>query len=434
VTNVWFWFALVAAALALFFALTHYALSLFSRSRLEEALRLRGRLDELRRLYRRRDELIRTTGLLHILFLVALAALAIAWAADRFGANTTGFLVGAGIALALGLTLGGVIPMAWARYGAEGVLVRCLPVCQVCRAVFFPLRRGLGPLDGLVRRLMGAGPRPPRLSHIEEEIRSVVAEGEREGALDRNRKDMIENVLRFAKTDTGRIMTPRTDIVSIESSASADDARHLIASSGHSRIPVTRGNIDTIVGILYAKDLLDLPAGRQVGGGGTEGATLRVREVCRPALFVPETKRLDELLREFQGDQVHMAIVLDEYGGTAGLVTIEDVVEEIVGEIVDEYEQAPREAIRAVEPRAFEVEARVHISELNHELGLRLPEHEDYETIGGLVLARLGSIPKAGETLEYAGLRITVIEAEERRIKRLRLDLPAQDKEMSNVK
>ena len=419
-TNVWFWSALVAAALALFFALTHYALSLFSRSRLEEALRRRGRLDELRRLYRRRDELIRTTGLLHILFLVALAALAIGWAADRFGANTTGFLVGAGIALALGLTLGGVIPMAWARYSAEGVLVRCLPVCQVCRVVFFPLRRGLGPLDAIVRRLTGAGPRTPRLSHIEEEIRSVIAEGEREGVLDRTRKDMIENVLRFAKADAGQIMTPRTDMVSIEANASADEARRLIASSGHSRIPVTRGNIDTIVGILYAKDLLDRVC-------GADGRAPRVKEVCRPAVFVPETKRLDELLREFQGDQVHMAIVLDEYGGTAGLVTIEDVVEEIVGEIVDEYEQAPREAIRSVEPRAFEVEARVHISELNHELGLRLPEHEDYETLGGLVLSRLGAIPKTGESLEYAGLRITILEAEERRIKRLRLDLPAQE-------
>jgi len=427
VTNVWFWSALVAAALALFFALTHYALSLFSRSRLEEALRRRGRLDELRRLYRRRDELIRTTGLLHILFLVALAALAIGWAADRFGANTTGFLVGAGIALALGLTLGGVIPMAWARYSAEGVLVRCLPVCQVCRVVFFPLRRGLGPLDAIVRRLTGAGPRPPQLSHIEEEIRSVIAEGEREGVLDRTRKDMIENVIRFAKADAGQIMTPRTDLVSIEANASADEARRLIASSGHSRIPVTRGNIDTIVGILYAKDLLDRSC-------GTEGTAPRVKDVCRTPLFVPETKRLDELLHDFQGDQVHMAIVLDEYGGTAGLVTIEDVIEEIVGEIVDEYEQAPREAIRPIEPRAFEVEARVHISELNHELGLRLPEHEDYETIGGLVLARLGTIPKAGESLEYAGVRITVLEAEERRIKRLRIDLPAQDNEMSNVK
>ena len=127
---------------------------------------------------------------------------------------------------------------------------------------------------------------------------------------------------------------------------------------------------------------------------------------------MPETKKLDELLPEFQGDKVHMAVVLDEYGGTAGLVTIEDVVEEIVGEIVDEYEQAPPQPIRRLEGRAFEVEARVRISELNDELGLTLPESEDYETIGGLVLSRLGYIPKAGEALQEPGLKITVLEAE----------------------
>ena len=166
-----------------------------------------------------------------------------------------------------------------------------------------------------------------------------------------------------------------------------------------------RGNIDTIVGILYAKDLLD-----RAGDAG--GEPPRAKDVCRPPLFVPETKKLDELLQEFQGDQVHMAIVLDEYGGTAGLVTIEDVVEEIVGEIIDEYEQAPPAPIRRLEGRSFEVEARVHIRQLNEELGLALPESDDYETIGGFVLSRMGYIPKAGEALQDPALKITVLEAE----------------------
>jgi len=231
---------------------------------------------------------------------------------------------------------------------------------------------------------------------------------------------MIEKVIRFTQTAASQIMTPRTDIVSIESSASADEARALVASSGHSRIPAAKGNIDTIVGILYAKDLLERACG--TGGDG-----LRVRDLMRPPLFVPETKQLDELLREFQGDKVHMAVVLDEYGGTAGLVTIEDVVEEIVGEIVDEYEQAPPKPIRPVAERSYEVEARLHIADLNRELGLALPENDDYETIGGFVLSRMGTIPKPGEVLQHEGIRITVLAAEERRLVKLRIDLPAPE-------
>jgi CBS domain containing-hemolysin-like protein len=411
------WLALVAATgAALFFALANSALRSFSRARLEERLSARSRLGELRRLYEHHNDLLQMARALHILCLVAVTLLVQVWAIDRFGDGAAGWLVGGIAAGAACVTLAGVIPLAWAKYAAEGVLVVTLPVLHACRVVFSPIWRVLSPLDSLVRRLAGVPPDQRPLSHIEEEIRSVTSEGEREGRLSKRQKQMIENVIRFAQTDASQIMTPRTDIVSIESGTSAAEARALIAASGHSRIPVTSGNIDTIVGILYAKDLLERSC-------GAVGADLKVKDVCRPPLFVPETKELDELLREFQGDKVHMAIVLDEYGGTAGLVTIEDVVEEIVGEIVDEYEQEPPKPIRPIEPQSFEVEARVRIDELNRQLAVHLPEHEDYETVGGFVLTRLGYIPKAGEVLRADGLRITVLEADERRIMRLRIDL-----------
>ncbi|KPJ75325.1 MAG: hypothetical protein AMS14_03775, partial [Planctomycetes bacterium DG_20] len=253
---------------------------------------------------------------------------------------------------------------------------------------------------------------------IEEEIVSVADEGEREGAIEEGQVDMIENVLKLRRADASQIMTPRTDIVSLDARQSVEAARRLIAQSGYSRIPATRGNLDTIVGILYAKDLLDRAADEEAGH-------LTVEDVMRTALFVPETKPLDELLREFQANKVHMAVVLDEYGGTSGLVTIEDVVEEIVGEIVDEHEPEPPRAIRRVAERTFEVEARVRIDELNDALNVDLPEDDDYETVGGFVLSRLGYIPEAGESLEHNGLRITVLEAEVRRIRRLKIDLAA---------
>ena len=414
-SHVWLGSGIVAAGLAFFFALANGALSRFSRARLEEAFERRGRAEELGRLFAHHDDLVRTTALLHALALVAWTATAILWASEEFGPR--GWLVGVILAAAGAVSLGGVIPMAWARYAPESVLAATLPALHACRLAFQPASRLLGILDGLVRRLAGVpgGPGAPG-APIEEELRSVVSEGEREGALHEDQKDMIEGIIRFRKADVTEIMTPRTDIVSIDADASAESARQLIVRSGHSRIPVTGGAIDAIVGILYAKDLLSDEA------AGRTPAPVRARDVMRPALFIPATKRLDELLAEFQRSKVHMAVVLDEYGGTAGLVTIEDLIEEIFGEIADEYEEAAPVPIRRIDPRTWEVEARAHIDELNDALSLDLPEDEDYETIGGFVLSRLGSIPKAGATLDYRGVRITVLEAEARRIVRLRIE------------
>lgn len=423
---VWFALGIAAAGATLFFALAHSALRLFSRARLEDLLRRRKRLEDLARLYRHHEDLIQMARALHIVSLVALALLAMLWATDRFGSAVLGWTVGTALAALVGVAVGGVVPMAWAKYAAENVLMVTLPACQACRVAFSPIQRVLRLLDRLVGRMAGAQVEGHAASHIEEEIRSVLGEGEREGVLEEDQKDMIESVLRFRKADASQIMTPRTDIVHIDVGASAEEARALVAQSHHSRIPVTRGNVDTVVGVLYAKDLLD----RACGVGAEEH--LQVKDVMRPPLFVPETKKLHELLREFQGDQVHMAIVLDEYGGTSGLVTIEDVVEEIVGEIVDEYEQAPPRAVRRLGERSYEVEARVRIGDLNGELGLALPEGADYETLGGFVLARLGYIPKAGEALAQDNLKITVVEADERRIARVRLDLTASEQKTSD--
>jgi len=427
---VWLGSGIVAVGLAMFFSLAGHALSRFSRARLEETFERRGRAEELGRLFAHHDDLVRTTALLHILSLVAWTATAILWASAEFGVPL-GWIVGVILAAAGAVSLGGVLPMAWARYAPESVLAATLPALHACRLAFQPASRLLGILDGLVCRLAGVprGPGAPG-APIEEELRSVISEGERRGALHEDQKDMIEGVIRFRKADVTETMTPRTDIVSIDADASAESARQLILRSGHSRIPVTGGTIDAIVGILYAKDLLsDEAAGRTPAsppasprGVRGEPAPVRVRDVMRPPLFIPATKRLDELLAEFRRAKVHMAVVLDEYGGTAGLVTIEDLVEEIFGEIADEYEEAAPVPIRRIDPRTWEVEARVRVDELNDALGLRLPEHEDYETIGGFVLSRLGSIPKAGATLDYRGVRITVLEAEARRIVRLRVE------------
>jgi CBS domain containing-hemolysin-like protein len=412
----WLWAAIGASGAALFLRLAHQALRDFSRARLEKALERRGRLDRLRRLYEHHGPLGQATFLAYVLCLVLTTLSATAWGLGQFGPTWKGWMAAAAVAAGLSLTLGGVIPAAWARYAADAVLVHVLPILQVVRWGLRPLTAALAPLEGLTRRLLGVprGARPH--SHIEEEIRSVVMEGEREGVLLEDQKDMIENVIDLKKEDTSEIMTPRTDIVSVQAGASLPEARQLIAQSGFSRIPVCETNIDTIVGILYAKDLLQRL-------GRPDADRLRARDAMREPLFVPETKKLDELYAEFIAHKVHIAIVLDEYGGTAGLVTIEDVIEEIFGDITDEYEAERPKPIRRLGDRAFEVEARLRINEVNDELELDLPEGEDYETIGGFLLSRLGTIPKAGQTLDHDAVHMTVVEADERRIVRLRLEL-----------
>ena len=224
---------------------------------------------------------------------------------------------------------------------------------------------------------------------------------------------MIESVIEFGDTDVGEIMTPRTDIVAIDKNASLADAKQLIADEGHSRIPVFEETIDNILGVLYAKDLLPF----------ADNDDFEVARVMRSAPYIPDSKPVDELLQEFNDRKVHIAIVLDEYGGTAGLVTIEDILEELVGEIADEYEDAEPDPIQRIDDQTVEVDARVRVDVLNHELDLTLPEHDDYETIGGLVFSSLGRIPQVGETCSLDNVRISVLDAEERKINRLRLEI-----------
>ena len=224
---------------------------------------------------------------------------------------------------------------------------------------------------------------------------------------------MIESVIDLRDTPVEAIMTPRTDTIAADKNITLSELKELIAESGHSRIPVYEETIDTVLGVLYAKDLLRLDPDQP----------FEAAKVMRSALFIPETKLLRDLLHQFQEQKVHIAVVLDEYGGTAGLITIEDILEELVGEIVDEYESEEPVAIRRIDENTVEVDARMRIEDLNDELRLALPEDQDYETIGGFVFSTLGKIPQVGEGCEHENVGIQVIGAEPRRITRLRLQI-----------
>jgi len=281
-------------------------------------------------------------------------------------------------------------------------------------------------LDEVVRRLAGAD--GYSADRAEAEILSAVEQAERFGGVDETERDMIEAVVEFRSTSVDEIMTPRTAIEALEYTDDLDAVKQYIRDSHHSRIPVYRENLDEIAGFLYAKDLLKWLAEPRNGIPNT----FNLQEILRDALFIPETKTVRELLREMIQSRVHIAMVADEYGGTAGLVTIEDIVEEVFGEIHDEYEDAPEDEPEVRLDMASctaVIDAQSHIDDANDELrplNVQLPEEDDYDTVGGYISTRLGRIPDVGDTWTEGDIRLVVISAEQTRVRRVRLELVEQ--------
>jgi len=227
--------------------------------------------------------------------------------------------------------------------------------------------------------------------------------------------EMIESIIEFKDVAVAQIATPRTGVVTVFEGSSVEEALETAIASGHSRLPVRGQNSEEIVGILHVKDALRLALSRNAG-------STHVKDIMRSPYFVPETKRVRELLQEFRATNVHMAIVLDEYGGTAGIVTIEDVLEKIVGQIEDEYRTNALPDIRAVAAGRIVAEGRARVRDVNEAIGARLSESDDYETVAGYVLSRLARIPAPGETFSSEGANFRILEADERRIRRLSIE------------
>jgi CBS domain containing-hemolysin-like protein len=241
---------------------------------------------------------------------------------------------------------------------------------------------------------------------------TLVDAGEEEGAIDLDEKEMIYSIFQLADTLAREIMVPRIDIVAVEVHTPLDKARDIIIKAGHSRIPVYEESLDQVCGLLYAKDLLSV---------WQRGEPLvELRSILRPALFVPESKRVPDLLRELRDSNVHLAIVIDEYGGTAGLVTMEDIVEEIVGEIRDEYDSAEEALYETVGPDEYVFDGRVNLDDFNRLLDVELPD-ELGDTLGGFIYGELGKVPKQGEVVVTHSLRLEVTSVVDRRIRKVRV-------------
>jgi len=325
------------------------------------------------------------------------------------GTNTTGVI--AGLAATASLV---VAAQLLAALDPPRALSAALPVLTVTAWIFWPVSAPLGWLLTRMVEAWEARQSPPGAEAKEEEIAALLDVGEREGILEGEDSVLIEGVLSFGDTVVREVMTPRTDMVCAEAGMAVKAAVELLARTRHTRLPLYEGQVDNIVGVVYVKELL----GPLLEGRDGEA----VRAFSRPVPFVPESKPISRLLREFQEAKVQLAIVVDEYGGVDGLVTSEDLLEEIVGEIQesDEAEEAP---FRVDGPGRVEVLGRAPVSDLGETLGVSIPEG-DYDSVAGWVIAALGTIPHTGQRATLDGLDVEVLHADRKRIHRLRVMRP----------
>jgi putative hemolysin len=335
---------------------------------------------------------------------IGASALAASIAATLFG--PAGLVVAIGAMTILLVVFGEVLPMSLAVEHPERYSAWVSRPVAWLSTILWPVRKVLGALTAMTLRLLGSE-RPrgePEIS--EEELRTMVDVGAREGVVDRTEREMIHKVFELEDTVIREVMVPRPDMFCLDVATPSAEILPLLRENVHSRVPVFEETVDHIVGVLYTKDLLPHLAGLP--------PDFELRAHLHPPYFVPESKRADALLREFQAKKLHLAIVVDEYGGTAGLVTMEDLLEELVGEIRDEFDEEER-LLQKVDASSYRVSGKLPIDELNAATGLRLP-NDAFDTVGGWVLDLFGRVPNRGEKTQTGEVTVTVEKVERTRV------------------
>lgn len=399
---------IVLVALSAFFSGSETALTSVSRIRvrrlIEDKVPGAGRLDAL---LKHPSRFLAT-----ILFgntLVNLSAASVATVLATHYFRTFGAGIATGAATFFILVYGEIIPKSFAVQHAERFALAVAPPIQVISVALYPLVRIFIVISNFFIRVLGGKTLREGPFVTEEEIKTMVTVGEEEGVIEEEEKEMIHSIFEFGDTIVREVMVPRPDMVTAKSTGSIKEVLSKIMHEGHSRIPVYTESLDSIVGIVYAKDILKyLNEGR---------LDVPLESLMRPVFVIPETKKVNELLRELRKRKIHMAIVVDEYGTTVGLVTIEDLLEEIVGEIFDEYD-LEEIMIEVVDENTMRVDARVGIDEVTELLGITFPEFEG-DTIGGFIFSLLGRIPSEGEKVPFENVVFTIEKVGGRRIRKI---------------
>lgn len=314
------------------------------------------------------------------------------------------------------LVLGELAPKKIAMQKPEKVSFAVVPVLLFVSKVTKPFVKILSVSTNAVVRLFGLDPNADEEEVTEEEIRMMVDVGQEKGVIEDVQKEMINNIFEFDDIDVADIMTHRTDMACVDVEDSLADIIKLSMEEGYSRIPVYEEDPDNVVGIVYIKDLL-----KYIGSSLPEA--LHLKDVMRKAYYVPESKRCGALFAEMTEKHIQMAIVVDEYGGTAGLVTLEDIVEAIVGNIQDEYDNEDVE-ISKINETTFTIDGVTDLEEVEEQLGIQFPE-DDYDTLGGFIISQLGFLPQDGDmnAVEFENIRFTVLNVEERRIGKVKVEI-----------
>jgi len=371
----------------------------------------------LLRLVENRQEVLSTLILLINLAVIVLSAYTTEVAIKLSGGSHRWIAAASGGMIAFIIVFCEVTPKTYGVRRAEAVALGLAPILSIIHQLIWPLARllhliGLGIIRHLVIPVFGGTAVAGLPRYTDQEVLELVAEGEAKGGIEEGERDMIAGVIEFADKVVREVMTPRTDVVWIAEGASLLEAAKVSETTGYSRLPVCGEDLDHATGILYMKDTVIALA----PGAPSQTAGELARKPCP---LVPESKKIHEVLHLMQRRRLHMAIVIDEYGGTAGLVTIEDLLEEIFGEIRDEHDVEP-EPIRPVDEHTAVVDARVGVDDFADHFGVELPEGE-FDSIGGFILDQLGHLPTAGEQLSWRNLDLTVEAVSENRIQRVRV-------------
>ena len=326
------------------------------------------------------------------------------------------------------LTVGEITPKAWAQRSYKRVASPIMIAMRLPYALFMPLTRLFSGFTRRLMKMMGQDTNAQTPFVTAEEIQYMIDLGSREGTFSEDRERMLRSVFEFNDTLVREAMVPRTDMVALNMEMGFEEVVLTLRDCGHSRIPVYHDAIDDIVGIFYVKDLIPL----MLTPGASESFNLEAE--MREPFFVPDSKRIRDLLTDFQRQRMHIAIVVDEFGGTDGLITLEDIIEEFFGEIQDEYD-AEEDTITALGDDRMSADGRATMSEVGSYFGVDMDEDEDdgaYDTLGGFLMSRAGSVPSKGDSFEWSGLTFTVTEADAKRVRQVEVArLPAQPDEAS---
>jgi putative hemolysin len=328
---------------------------------------------------------------------------------EKTSMNTfaTSLSIVTGIITLVLLVFGEITPKTIAIKNPSKLALKMTPFLYLYFIAFTPIIQFFSMLSVIISKLLGMGNKGVKQLLTEEEVRAIIKLAEEEGIIETQEKDMIDGVLKISEKVVREIMTPRIDTVCIPSNTTIKDAIQIITTKGHSRIPIYEDNIDNIQGIIYAKDLINIPE---------ENQNQNVQKFGRKPLFCPESKSIETLLQQMKVNKFHMSIVVDEYGGMAGIVTFEDIIEEIVGEVQDEHD-IEENAFTEVSSNHFIVDAKMNIHDLSDKIGLQIEDDDDdYDTVGGFVIHKLGYFPQKGQALSLKNFTVKVREIRKRRI------------------